>query len=80
MPTKAGTLTASLKAEYNYHFLHIRNACPGEDINEIACDYANSSLSEDVSTIWVEANTLLYVIADGHLMDEGPFTLTLTLD
>jgi cysteine-rich repeat protein len=78
-PSVGGTLTATLEAKYNNHFLHIRNACPGVDSNEIACDYAYTSSEMDVSTVTVTAGKVLYVTADGHEDGAGPFTLTLKL-
>lgn len=79
VPLATGTFTAELRAQYNNHFLHIRNVCPGGDANEIACDWSSSSSEPDVSTLTVYPGTLLYVIADGHENGAGEFTLTLTL-
>lgn len=77
--TVQGTFTAVLNAAFNNHFLHIRRVCPGLPSDEIACDWANLASQSDTNSVAVSPGQLIYVIADGHLNDSGPFTLTLTL-
>lgn len=78
-PTAPGLLTATMVAEFDTHYLHIRTDCPGMDSSEIACDFGYMTSKPDIATIPLQVGMVYFVIADGHANAGGKFTLSLVL-
>lgn len=76
-PAAAGTLTATLAANYGSPYVHVRTKCPGGKADEIACQY--SAGGSNTVTIQASMAVTYYVAADSYGNQSGAFTLTLSL-
>lgn len=77
-PAVAGTLTASLDAQFSKPYVHVRTQCPGDKKAEIACRYSDGPGVNTV-IISVSAGVPYFVAADSWQSQAGDFTLTLKL-
>jgi cysteine-rich repeat protein len=78
-PTQAGTLTATMKTEYDANLLHVRKQCPGGVADEMACHYETSKNNSNTVSVSVMAGETYYVFPDSYASQSGKFTLTLQL-
>jgi cysteine-rich repeat protein len=79
LPQASGTLDVSLNASYDYHFLHMRAACPGTV--DLGCDYDTSSSTIDDFSVPVVMGITYYIIVDSWDPSEaGAYTLSVTLN
>jgi hypothetical protein len=79
VPSASGTLRATLHADYMYHWLHTRSACPGDDGETLACAFGLGPDEPDVNQIDVEADKTYFVIVDAWTGNTGTFALELML-
>ncbi|MBW2527788.1 MAG: hypothetical protein JRI23_26645 [Deltaproteobacteria bacterium] len=79
VPQSNGSLTVSLDATFTYHFLHMRDACPGT--TDLGCDYSSTASTVDDFVVSVVQGTTYWIIVDSWGTDTvGPYTLTVSLN
>jgi cysteine-rich repeat protein len=77
-PEVDGSLYVHLDASYDYHWLHVRDGCPGT--TGLNCDYSSAASVDDDFTISVGAGKIYYVFVDSWSNTQGAYTLTMTLN
>jgi cysteine-rich repeat protein len=78
MPSSNGTLTATLDAGFDYHWLRARLGCPSGA--ELDCDYAYGEETDIAISFSVQAGGTYYVVVDSWGGTQGgSFELTLQL-
>ena len=77
-PQSSGSLYVLLDASFDYHWLHMRAACPGT--TDLNCDYSSYASTDDDFSVNVQAGTTYYVIVDSWDDTAGQYTLSVTLN